>query len=214
MTILKDEDRQKVERLFEAVEHPVTLVVFTQSFECDYCATTRELVEELAGLNKHITAEIHDFIADASVAQTYGVDKIPATVVRGDKDYGIRFYGVPGGYEFMSLLEAIRDVGRRDHGLPQEILAQLAQVDRPVHIQAMVTPTCPYCPGAVRTAHRFAMASEQIQGDMVEITEFPELAVRYSVQSVPNMVIDETESLLGAQPERAVVKAVLKAIGK
>jgi glutaredoxin-like protein len=213
MALLKDDDRQKIESIFEAVAENVTLVMFTRAHECDYCQTTRELVQELAALNDKVTAEVYDFVADEALAKEYSIDKIPAVVVRGDTDYGIRFYGVPAGYEFMSLIEAIVDVGKRDHGLPANIVAQLARVDQPVRMQAMVSPTCPYCPRAVRTAHKFAMASEHITGDMVEISEFPHLAVKYSVQGVPNTIVNDKESVLGAQPEGEFVKAILKSIG-
>jgi glutaredoxin-like protein len=175
---------------------------------------TRELLLELAELSDSVTVDVYDFIEDEAQVQEFGIDKIPATVIMGDKDYGIRFYGVPAGYEFMSLIEGIVDVGKRDHGLPASVLKQLAKVDQPVRMQAMVTPTCPYCPRAVRTAHKFAMASDYITGDMVEITEFPQLAVKYSVQGVPNTIINDTESVVGAQPEKALAKAVLKAIGR
>jgi len=84
--------------------------MFTQAMECDYCEMTRELLLELAGLNDNITVDVYDFIEDEAQAQAYEIDKIPATVVMGDKDYGIRFYGVPAGYEFMSLIEDIVDV--------------------------------------------------------------------------------------------------------
>ena len=214
MAVLKAEDREKVEQVFASIIHPVKLVVFTQSMECDYCQMTRELLLELAGLNDNITVDVYDFVEDQAQVEAYGIDKIPATVVMGDRDYGIRFYGVPAGYEFMSLIDGIVDVGKRDHGLPASVVAQLAKVDQPVRMQAMVTPTCPYCPRAVRAAHRFAMASDHITGDMVEITEFPQLAVRYSVQGVPNTIINDTESVVGAQPEKALAKAVLKAIGR
>ncbi len=214
MALLKDGDRRKVAEYFGAIEHPVKIVMFTQSMECDYCQMTRELLQELEGLNSFITLEILDFVTDADRAREYGVDKIPATLILGDKDYGIRFYGVPAGYEFMSLVEAIVDVGKRDHGLPDVILAQLERVDQPVHMQAMVSPTCPYCPRAVRTVHRFAMASNFITGDMVEITEFPHVAVKYNVQGVPNTIINDVESVVGGLPEKDFAKAVLKAIGK
>ena len=214
MAVLKAEDREKVRSILAAIDHPVRLVVFTQAFECDYCRMTRELVEELAELNDRITAEVYDFVGDAAQVQTYQIDKIPAIIPIGERDYGIRFYGVPAGYEFMSLIEAIVDVGKRRHGLPESILAQLARVDRPVHMQAMVSPTCPYCPRAVRAAHRFAMASDFIRGDMVEITEFPQLAVRYSVQGVPNTIINDAESIVGGQPDSEFAKAVLRVIGK
>ncbi len=214
MALLKDGDRRKVAEYFGAIEHPVRIVMFTQSMECDYCQMTRELLQELGALNSFITLEILDFVSDADQAEAYGVDKIPATLILGDKDYGIRFYGVPAGYEFMSLVEAIVDVGKRDHGLPDAILAQLERVDRPVRMQAMVSPTCPYCPRAVRTAHRFAMASDFITGDMVEITEFPQLAVKYGVQGVPNTIINDVESVVGGLPEKDFAKAVLKSIRK
>ena len=214
MAVLRDEDREKVRQLLQNVVHPVKLVVFTQEFECEYCAITRELAEEVASLSDKVSAEVYDFLRDAKVVQQYGVDKIPAIVLLGERDYGIRFYGVPAGYEFMTLLEDILDVGRRDHGLPGDLVAQLARVDRPVHMQVMVSPTCPYCPRAVRTAHRFAMASGFIRADMVEVSEFPQIAVKYNVQGVPNTIINEKESIVGAQPERAVAQAVLRAIGK
>ncbi len=214
MALLKDGDRRKVAEYFGAIEHPVRIVMFTQSMECDYCQMTRELLQELGALNSFITLEILDFVSDADQAEAFGVDKIPATLILGDKDYGIRFYGVPAGYEFMSLVEAIVDVGKRDHGLPDAILAQLERVDRPVRMQAMVSPTCPYCPRAVRTAHRFAMASDFITGDMVEITEFPQLAVKYGVQGVPNTIINDAESVVGGLPEKDFAKAVLKSIRK
>jgi len=214
MAVLKEEDQRKVKEFFQHVTEPVKLVMFTQDFECTYCQMTRELVEELAGLSDMVTAEILDFVKDEAVAKQYGIDKIPALAVVGDKDYGIRFYGVPAGYEFMSLIEVIIDVGKRDHGLPADIVKKLERVDRPVHMQAMVTPTCPYCPRAVRTAHRFAMASDHIRGDMVEVTEFPHIGNRYSVQGVPNTIVNETESVLGAQPEQAFIDAIMKAIAK
>lgn len=214
MALLKDEDRRKVEDILRAISHPVRVVFFTQSVECQHCQMTRELLGELAALNSHISVEVLDFVDDSGRAEAFGVDKIPATIVMGDKDYGIRFFGVPAGYEFMSLIEALVDVGKRDHGLPDSILAQLARVDQPVHMQAMVTPTCPYCQRAVRAAHKFAMASDFITGDMVEITEFPQLAVKYGVQAVPNTIINEAESVAGGLPEKDFAKAVLRAIGR
>lgn len=66
----------------------------------------------------------------------------------------------------------------------------------------------------MRTAHRFAMASAYVTSDMVEISEFPHLAVKHNIQGVPNTIINETQSVVGAQPEMEVIKAMLRAIGK
>ena len=212
--LIKDKEKKLIEKQFSVLEGDVRILMFTQEIECQLCAMTRQLIEELSALSDKISLEVKDFVADAELAKQYGVDKIPAIVLMGEKDYGIRFYGIPGGYEFATLLEDIRDVSLRDPGLSDEVKALLEQVDKPVHMQAMVTPTCPYCPQAVRTAHRFAMASEFITGDMVEVTEFPHLANKYRVSGVPNTIVNEAHSIMGAQPELMAAKAVLAAIGK
>lgn len=214
MALLKDKDRDALTKTFDALPHIVTLVMFTQETECETCRIARELVEEVGGLSGKVRATVHDFVKAAELAKQHGVDKIPAILVMGNGSARVRFFGVPGGYEFASLVEAIRHMGQRDSGLSAEVRGLLAKVDRPVHMQVMVTLTCPYCPRAVATAHRFAMASEHITADMVETAEFPHLAVKYDVQGVPKTIINETHSVLGAQPELLVAREVLKALGK
>ena len=217
MGMLKDKDKEQLVKLFEEhLAEPVKLVMFTQEFECEFCKTTRELLQELAGLSDKISVEVLDFVADAERAKALGVDKIPATALlgKGDKDYRIRFFGIPAGFEFTTLVEDIIDVGRGDPKLGEEIMAELSKVDKPVHIQVMVSPTCPYCPKAVRAAHRFAMASEHIRGDMIETMEFPHLVQKYDVQGVPNSIINEEHKVVGAVPEMDFVKEILAAIGK
>ena len=53
----------------------------------------------------------------------------------------VRFYGVPAGYEFNVLIEDIMDVGKRNPGLSKEVMAELAKIDSPVHMQALISPT-------------------------------------------------------------------------
>ncbi|MFC1654668.1 thioredoxin family protein [Myxococcota bacterium] len=214
MGLIEDKDREQLSKVFADLKNPVKILYFTQEHECEMCRMTRELLEEVAGLSDKIAIEVHDFIADRALAEQYRVDKIPATVLMGDKDYGIRFYGIPAGYEFTTLIEDIVDVARRDPRLPEDVKAELAKVDQPVHLQVLISPTCPYCPTAVRTAHRFAMASDHITADMVETSEFPHLAVKYDVQGVPHTVINEEYSVIGPQKEIDFAKGVLVAIGK
>lgn len=141
MAVLKDKDKEKVKKIFKDIDNDVTIVMFTQEHECPHCEMTRTMLEEVAGLSDRISLEVHDFVADKDLAEKYGVDKIPATVLVGDRDYGIRFYGVPAGYEFTVLIEEIREVGRRDPGLSKEAVAELDKVDRSVHIQVLISPT-------------------------------------------------------------------------
>ena len=214
MVVLAEKDREKLIKLFESLLQDVKVVVFTQEFECSFCQTTREILEDVSGLSQKISLEIYDFVKDDVLVKKYGVSRIPATILIGDRDYGIRFYGTPAGYEFTTLIQDIIMISRRDPGMSKEVLYELSKVDQPVHIQVMISPTCPYCAAAVGTVHRFAMANDYITGDMVELAEFPHLAVKYNVQGVPKIIINEKESVTGALPDMDLAKEVLKALGK
>jgi len=122
MPVLNEKDRAKVKEILSKLTGEVKLVFFTQEFECEYCKLTREMLEELAGLSDKIALKIHDLVGEPEIAERYGVTRVPATIVEGDRDYGIRFFGVPGGYEFTSLLEDIIDVSRGATTLPQPVL--------------------------------------------------------------------------------------------
>jgi glutaredoxin-like protein len=141
MPIIQERDQEKVRGRFASLLKPVTVVNFTQKFECDFCRETRQLAEEVSALSDKIAVEVYDFTDDRDMVEKYKIDKIPATVVAGEKDYGIRFYGIPSGYEFVSLLEAIEMVSRGDSGLHQESRDLLAQLKEPLHLQVFVTPT-------------------------------------------------------------------------
>ena len=215
MPLISERDQETLRAEFQKLQAPVRLVMFTLEMECQYCRETRQIVEELAALSDKIRAEVYDFAADQEPRETYGIDKIPAIAILrdGDKpqDYGIRYYGIPSGYEFGSLVDDILMVSSGESGLSSETKQALAGLRGPIHIQVFVTPTCPYCPMAVRLAHQMALESDRIRSDMVEAIEFPHLANQYQVMGVPRIVINEVHHIEGAVPERVLVEQVLQA---
>jgi alkyl hydroperoxide reductase subunit AhpF len=131
---------------------------------------------------------------------------------QGLRDTGIRFFGIPAGHEFSSLVDAVVAASRAEPKLAPPTAAWLSALDRPLHLQVFVTPTCPYCPRAVTLAHRLALASPHIRADMVEATEFPELAERYEVMGVPRTVINDAIAVEGAVPEDYLLSALQEAV--
>lgn len=211
---LKTEDRNFVRQQLSAMIDNVKIIHFSQSIECSYCRESRQLLEELVLLSEKLSLEIYNFQLDNKEVDKYTIDKIPATaLIAGDgTDPGIRFFGIPSGYEFMSLIEDIIDISTRQHGFDKDQLHQIRAIDQPVHIQVFVTPTCPYCPRAVRIAHRLALANRHITGDMIEATEFPHLVQKYRVYGVPKSIINDTASLEGAVPEQMFLEKIQQAI--
>ena len=105
MAILNEDVRSKVQEEFEGLSGKVKLVVFTQEFECAHCRENTSLAQEVAALSDQLDIEVYNFALDNEMVERYEVDKIPAIAVEGEKDYGVRFYGVPAGYEFTNLIE-------------------------------------------------------------------------------------------------------------
>jgi len=188
------------------------LIIFTQEIECQFCKEARQLAQEVAGLMpEKISVEVYDFVKDDAQAKQYGVDKVPALVILGKKDYGIRYYGIPYGYEFSTLIETVVNVSKGTTNLSEDTKAKLKALDKPAHIQVFVTLTCPYCPIVAGLAHKFAIESDMVKSDVVEVGEFPHLAQKYSVMGVPKIVINERTELVGAIPEAQFVAYVLQA---
>ncbi len=210
MGLIPDDKKELLKKDFnEKLVDPVKIVMFTQEIECRYCSDTRQLVQDLAPLNDKISVEIHDFVAEGDKAKEYGIDKIPALAIIGKKDYGVRIYGIPYGYELQTLIEAIINVSKGQTDLSDKTKAILKEVKSPVQIKVFVTLTCPHCPAAAAVAHKLAIESDLVKADVIETGEFPDLAVKYNVIGVPKIVINEKVEFVGAFNEDLFAEHVL-----
>jgi alkyl hydroperoxide reductase subunit AhpF len=146
MSLLSDQQRAQIaERLADLV-HPIALVLYVQSLDCETCDDTKRLLEDVASISPLIRFEEKNLVLDREAAEAHRVTRAPSVVLLGDQDgvavdYGIRFEGAPVGYEFAALLDAMITVSRREPDLSEETLAQLAALPAPVHFQVFSTPT-------------------------------------------------------------------------
>lgn len=210
--IIDEATKLELQSILTVLTTPISLLFFTQKNACPECIQQQKLLKELDSLSDKFNLEIYDFVLNRDKARKYKIDKIPATVVVGKKDYGIRFYGLTVGYEFTSLLEAIVIVSTGESGLEPQFEILVSNINEPVHIQVMVTLTCPYCQQMVHVANQFALVNDNIRADMVEASQFPQLVQRYDVTGVPKTIINEVHSFEGALPVEAVYLEILKAV--
>jgi glutaredoxin-like protein len=206
--MLPPAEKEHLKKHFEEMAGDVELIVFTQELECQFCKEARELVLELASLSPKIKSKIYDFVLNGDEDIKYNIKKIPAIVIVGSSDYGVRYYGVPTGYELSVLVAGIIEVSKGVSSLPDTIKKRMAEIKKPVHIQVFVSPTCPYCPAAARTAYQFAIESDFIRADVIEMLEFPQLVQRYGIMSTPHIVINEDTSFVGAQPPEIFLEQI------
>ncbi len=216
MTLIPEREREYLRDVFrERLKGPVILELFlSEGEDCEYCGEALQLTKELVELAPDglLSSEIHYLEKEPEVFRSNRVIGPPTIRVRApNSEYYIAFSGLPAGYEFGALIEDILDASRGSPRLSPSTVERLKSIDKEMEIDVFVTPTCPYCPRAVRMAHMFAMANPRIRGVMIEALEFPSLAEKHDVMSVPHIVINESYTFIGALPEPMFLEHVLRA---
>jgi glutaredoxin-like protein len=231
MAILKESDKKEVEKRLSVMDKPVKITLFIPETdivvpgrrECMYCNEEKELIQDLVDTSEKLSLEMIDPGKDLASAQEYGLKKdtfgymypaITLSVLDGpeEKHYNIWFYGIPAGYEFATLLDDIIILSTGNVKLNPSLVSQVSAIDQKVAMDVFVTPTCPYCPRAVLTAHQFAYLNPNFVSSMIEASEFEELTNKWNVYGVPKTVINEKVEVEGAVPENMFLDYVKNAL--
>ena len=221
MGMIPDQDKELLRSSFtEDMVNPVRIIAFTknawspdhQVLECEFCQETEQLLSELADLSNKISVDLREYSPGDSMVEELGIDKIPAIVLASDSLTGVRYYGIPGGFEFSSLVEDLVDVSRGETDLSIEAKSKIRAIDKNIHIQVFVTPTCPYCPSAVRVAHQMAIENPtRITADAIEASEFPDMVKKYDISAVPTIVINDELQFEGILSDEDFADHIVKA---
>ncbi|HSR24798.1 MAG TPA: thioredoxin family protein [Candidatus Eisenbacteria bacterium] len=223
MAILDDRTRRTLEeRLARSLTNTVELrlhrrpdtgrLILPGGMGCATCDTAEELARALRDVAPGL---IELTVVDTAERPEDGVEAVPTlTVGRASEPARIVFQGLPSGYEFATLVDAVERVSGAGGELSPESLELLAGLERDVEVMVFVTPTCPYCPGAASLANRMALASPRVRAVVVEANEFPDLSDRFDVQGVPRTVVNRAGAFVGALPEAAFVQSVLELAGR
>lgn len=142
MALIDDATAAQLRNAFSRLASAVRLVVVSPAASDPAAEEVSALVEELAALDPRLEAERRHFVRDAERVAELGIERVPAiAVLGGAKDHGIRFYGLPSGYEFGSLIATILDVSAGHSGLAEDTRRALAALEHDVRIRVFSTPT-------------------------------------------------------------------------
>jgi alkyl hydroperoxide reductase subunit AhpF len=142
MAIFRPAEGERVRELLGELERPVELLLalgpegtpLPGARDLDFSAEAQRLVEEIAALAPHVTVRIEE--------EPPGLERFPAISIRpGGEDVGVRYDGLPWGYELTSLIGGIREAGRAEPSLSPESTEQLLALERPLAVDVFVTPT-------------------------------------------------------------------------
>ncbi len=212
MALLQEKDRKYLKDLFSKELKNNVKLIFFHAEDCEYCELEGQLLDEVRELSERI--DVEKYHKDSEVAKKYNVEFAPALIVTLDdgEDKGVRFYGIPSGHEFGTLIQIIIAFGNGARPqLSPETVSKLEALDKPVKISVFVTPTCPYCPRAALTALNMALASDKVSAEVVEANEFFDLSEQFGVSSVPHIAINRNPDkfFIGAYPEPQFLQQVI-----
>jgi len=144
--LLNEQVISQIKQTFEQLKEPVQILFFGSQDNCEYCADTLQLLEEVAAIDEKLSLGIYDLQQNAGIAAKFNVDKAPAIVIAAKdgeqvNDFGIQYSGIPAGHEFGTLINDIILVSGRDSGLSDEARDFLKNLEKPLHLQVFVTPT-------------------------------------------------------------------------
>ncbi len=142
MSLLSEQDAGFLKKDFnDKLKNNIKLIFFKSENNCLYCKEAKEILIEVVGLSDKISLEEYDFDNDTDKVRQYAVKRAPAIVIEGDKDYGVRFYGIPAGHEFMTLVHGIMNVSTKNIGFSEKTVERLKEITKPYNVQVFVTPT-------------------------------------------------------------------------
>jgi alkyl hydroperoxide reductase subunit AhpF len=150
MALLNDQDTVFLRKRFaEEIVSDVRLVFFAPSAgslalpgeDWEMAEYTRKILKEVKGLSDRVILEEHSLATEGDLAAQYGISRSPATAIVGSQDYGVRYYGMPAGYEFVTLIDLVIDVSKGRAPLSDATREALAALPGDAHLQVFVTPT-------------------------------------------------------------------------
>ena len=141
MPFLQARDEAAVKKEFERIAGPVKLTVFASELGGDSNSQAVALIREVAALSDQLSVTVLNPHIDREQAEAYGVTESPVVVVEGAQDYGIRFLGIPAGYEFSNLIDSIIAASSGEAALTEDTTTALGGLTEDVLIKVFSTPT-------------------------------------------------------------------------
>ena len=203
--VLSDSDKTEIKKMLANMDGKVDILLFTSESGCFSCSKTETLMEEFDQISDKISLKVYDTDKNKDMATKYNIELVPAIVVIGKEDYGIKHYGFPGGKEFNPLLEVIISSSMESPKVSEEIGKKINTISNPVEVKIFVTPTCPSCPDMVRGAYYYSLVSDKVSTVTIMSNEFEEYSKNYKINAVPTVVFNEGFSKEGPMAEETFV---------
>lgn len=201
MKLLTDKNRTEISFMIGNLKNKVRILAFYSDVSCPTCHDTMQYIEEICELNEDLNLIKYEKTKHAEIFQKYKISLVPALIVSNiDSDTsGIRFYGIPSGFEIHSFIHAIKMVSGTENKIESEIIDRIKSLDKNFHLEVFIRPTCSFCPQAVINGHILAYYNDNITCNMIESTSMQEYTKSFEISSVPVTLINGKTRINGSK---------------
>lgn len=208
-SLLNDNLRAQLKGVLSKFENNISLVSIVDESNAK-SIELRDLVLDIADLGDKVEAIIYKKGENPEIEEKVHADKYPiVAILNKDGDYtGVKFHGVPGGHELNSFILAMYNVAGPGQALEESILNEIKSIDRKVNIKVGVSLSCHVCPDVVVAAQKISIENPNIETEMLDLSNFPELKSKHKIMSVPAIIVDDSKVYFGGKKLQDILNLI------
>ena len=204
--LLNDALRSQLQGVLARFENNISLVSIVDESN-KKSIELRDLVLDIADLSDKVTALIYKKGENPEMENKVHADKFPiVALLNKDGEYsGVKFHGVPGGHELNSFILAMYNLSGPGQQISEDILKDIKSIDKKLNIKVGVSLSCHVCPDVVVAAQRIAIENSNIETEMLDLSNFPELKDKHKIMSVPAIIVNDSKVYFGGKKLEEIV---------
>ena len=204
--LLNDALRSQLQGVLARFENNISLVSIVDESN-KKSIELRDLVLDIADLSDKVTALIYKKGENPEIENKVHADKFPiVALLNKDGEYsGVKFHGVPGGHELNSFILAMYNLAGPGQQISEDILKDIKSIDKKLNIKVGVSLSCHVCPDVVVAAQRIAIENSNIETEMLDLSNFPELKDKHKIMSVPAIIVNDSKVYFGGKKLEEIV---------
>jgi len=208
-----DEDlRGQLAPIFERFENKVKILAVLD--EQPLSDEIKSFLEEFVSLTNKVELEVLKKGQDEEREKQINATVFPTfAVLRNDGSYtGIQFHGVPGGHEINSFILALYNVAGPGQSISENTLSRISRINSKVNLKIGVSLSCTFCPDVVTACQLMASRNPNIEAEMIDVARFPDFKNKYSIMSVPALIINDKDIVFGKKSADEILDIIEKHI--